>query len=130
MFYLLSFGSGLSGACWVVTSEVYPMRVRSAAVALATFANWLFNFTVSQSFLSLADAITMGGSFGVYGGVALFGGLLLYRYLPETSGVRLEEIERLFADPYPSNVGRQGPWPSEATALLQTLTVGGVAKKP
>ena len=101
----------------------------AAAVALATFTNWIFNFVVSQSFLSLADAITYSGSFGVYGGVALIGGLLLYRYLPETSGVHLEAIERLFADPYPANVGREGAWPGEATALLQTLTVGGVEKK-
>ena len=129
MLYLLAFGSGLSGACWVVTAEIYPMRVRAAAVALATFTNWIFNFVVSQSFLSLADAITYSGSFGVYGGVALIGGLLLYRYLPETSGVHLEAIERLFADPYPANVGREGAWSGEATALLQTLTVGGVEKK-
>ena len=117
MLYLVSFGAGLSGVAWVVVSEIYPMRVRAIAVAIAVFVNWVFNFLVSQSFLTLAHAVGFVGTFGVYGCIAGIGGLLIYRYLPETNGARLEDIERLFHDPYPANVG-QDETSKEASALL------------
>ena len=121
--YLLAFGSGLSGVGWVVISEIYPMRVRATAVSQAVFAHWIFNALVSHSFLSLASAIGYSGTFAIYASIASAGGLLLYLYLPETSGMRLEDIERLFAEPYTpparggGTAGRSTPL-KESSALL------------
>ena len=104
MLYLIAFGSGLSGVGWVVVSEIYPMRVRAVGVSQAIFVNWMLNYLVSQTFLTLADAIGYNGTFGLYAGFAGAGGLLMYRYLPETAGLRLEAIEGLFQDPYPERL--------------------------
>ena len=53
--YLVSFGAGLSGVAWVVVAEIYPMRVRAAAVAQATCAHWLCDFVVSETYLYLVS---------------------------------------------------------------------------
>ena len=123
MLYLIAFGAGLSGVGTVIISEIYPMRVRGVGVAQATFISWMCNYGVSQTFLTLTADHSVGyaGAFGLYAGFAVLGGLLLYRYLPETAGMRLEQIEELFADPYPrdmptSVVGSGSP--DEGTALL------------
>jgi len=105
MLYLIAYGSGLSGVASVVASEIYPLRVRATGIGQAVFVNWLTNYAVAQSFLSMVEVIGEGGTFAVYAGVSFVGGLLLYRYLPETAGLTLEEVETLFQDPYPSNTG-------------------------
>ena len=130
MLYLIAFGSGLSGVAWVVVSEIYPMRVRAVGVGQAIFFNWMCNYAVAQSFLSLVDAISYAGTFAIYLGISIVGGCLLYRYLPETMGHNLEGLEAFFHDPYtPPGGGVPGlfrGWPSlrspgtpsEASSLL------------
>ena len=123
MIYLVAFGSGLSGVGTVIISEIYPMRVRGVGIAQATFISWMCNYLVSQTFLTLTASYSIGyaGAFGLYAGCAAAGGLLLYRYLPETAGLHLEKIEELFQDPYPANLPTQpvgSNSPNEATALL------------
>jgi MFS family permease len=117
MLYLVAFGAGLAGVAWVVVAEMYPMRVRAIGVSQATFVNWICNYAVSQSFLSLSESISFAGCFGIYAAVAAAGGLALFRYLPETAGLRLEEIEELFRDPYPRCVEHAAA-KGEASALL------------
>jgi len=129
MLYLASYGSGISGVAYVVASEVYPIRVRATGISQAVFFNWILNYTVSQTFLSLVEATSTGGAFSIYAAVSIIGLGLLWRYLPETSGLRLEDTEMLFADPYPRFIGtkprqQQGkgkkePPPTEASKLLQ-----------
>jgi len=120
MAYLVSFGAGLSGVAWVLNSELHPMRVRAAAVAQATFVNWICNYGVSQSYLGLAGSIGNANVFGLYLSVAVLGGLAVYHYLPETSGLRLEEVERLFHEPYPQTVAVRTQPRAEGAALLGT----------
>jgi MFS family permease len=118
MLYLVSFGAGLSGVAWVVVAEIYPMHVRAVGVGQAVLVNWLCNYAVAQSFLSLSDTISYAGSFALYASVAGIGGLLLYVYLPETAGLRLEAVDDLFRDPYPTARARGGTGKTEASALL------------
>ena len=73
------------------------------------------------------EAIGAGGAFGTYCAASVVGGLFIYRYVPETRGLRLEQTGALFDDPYPStwharssgpgSVTRGGT-PRETTALL------------
>ena len=83
---------------WAVNAEIYPMRVRSTCVALGTTANWVVNFLVAASFLSLQRLIGRPGTFWLYGGVAVLGAGWLGLTMPETAGRSLEQIERLFED--------------------------------
>ena len=55
--YLLCFGIGMSPVPWAVNAEIYPMRVRGACMGIATASNWVMNFIVAATFLTLQDAV-------------------------------------------------------------------------
>jgi SP family myo-inositol transporter-like MFS transporter 13 len=97
VIYLLCFGVGMSPVPWAVSAEIFPMRVRTACIGITTAANWVMNFIVAATFLSLQDAVTPSGSFWLYGAIAFLGSVWLWCWMPETAGRSLEQIEALFA---------------------------------
>ncbi len=91
-FYTGSFAIGLGPVFWLLISEIYPVRVRAPAMSVATFANWATNFVVTISFLTLLSAITDAGTFFLFGFLSLVALLYFWRRVPETKGLRLEDI--------------------------------------
>ena len=59
-WYLYSI-TGMGPMPWTVNSELYPLWCRSTCFSIATSFNWLFNFLVAMTFLSLTEALTQGG---------------------------------------------------------------------
>lgn len=80
-------------AMWVVIGEIFPNRIRAMAVALATAANWVGNFLVSQTFPMMRDGLGLTWTFAVYAVFAVLGYWFISRKLPETSGVTLEDMK-------------------------------------
>ncbi|MDQ6837322.1 MAG: sugar porter family MFS transporter [Actinomycetota bacterium] len=91
-FYTGSFAIGLGPVFWLLISEIYPVRVRAPAMGVATFANWAANFVVTISFLTLLNAITDAGTFFLFAFLTLVAVVYFWRRVPETKGLRLEEI--------------------------------------
>lgn len=94
MFYSIS----LAPLFWVVVSEIYPNRIRGAAMSIAATAHWVANFLLTFSFPIIKEAIGWANNFWLYGAICAIGFIILYKYLPETKGKSLEQIEREIAD--------------------------------
>ncbi|QDU35349.1 Arabinose-proton symporter [Poriferisphaera corsica] len=94
MLYVGSFAFSLGPMCFVVVSEIFPNKIRSKAIGLALTTNWLSNFIVVQTSLSLLDTLGASFTFWMFAlfNVAAF--IFIYRVIPETKNHPLEEIER------------------------------------
>ena len=77
LLYIAGFAIGLGPVFWLLISEIYPLRVRGSAMAVATLFNWAVNFGVSYTFLTLINTITKAGAFWFYADGCLRSGLLL-----------------------------------------------------
>jgi sugar porter (SP) family MFS transporter len=91
--YIASFAVGLGPVFWLMISEIFPLRVRGAAMSACTVANWSFNFLVSFTFLSLVGAISRSGVFWLYAVIGIVALVFFAVRVPETKGRTLEEIE-------------------------------------
>lgn len=85
----------LAPVTWVVLSEIFPTKVRGAAMALSTFALWTACFILTYTFPLMNEALGTSGTFWVYGLICAAGFWFIFRNLPETKHKTLEEIERL-----------------------------------
>jgi MFS transporter, SP family, galactose:H+ symporter len=91
--YIASFAIGLGPVFWLLISEIFPLRIRGQAASVATMANWLSNFLVSLTFLSLLNRLGSVSTFLLYAVLSLAGLWFCFCFVPETKGVPLERIE-------------------------------------
>jgi MFS family permease len=92
MGYLAAFAFTLGPVVWVLIAELFPNRVRSYAVAISTFVLWGANFVVSLTFPYLLKSL-QGWCFAIYGSMCVLCLLFVLKYLHETKGKTLEQIE-------------------------------------
>ncbi|HEY3764693.1 MAG TPA: sugar porter family MFS transporter [Gaiellales bacterium] len=92
--YIASFAVGLGPVFWLMISEIFPLEIRGPAMAVCTIANWLFNFLVSFTFLTLASAIGKQWTFGLYAVIGIVAIAFFARRVPETNGRSLEQIQQ------------------------------------
>jgi sugar phosphate permease len=88
------YASTIAPMCWVTLSEIFPNRVRGAAMATAVFALWVGNFLLTYLFPSMLEKLGAAGTFWIFAGICAVGFVLMKLWLPETKGKTLEEIER------------------------------------
>jgi sugar porter (SP) family MFS transporter len=93
MVFVASFAISLGPIFWLLNAEIYPLRLRSKAAGIGTMANWLFNFIVSLTFLTLLVALGQSGTFFLYAGIGVLTLIFVYFLVPETKGKTLEDIE-------------------------------------
>lgn len=104
LFFMLLFAISWSVGAWVLISEVFPEKIKGFGMGLAVSLMWIANFLISLLFPVVNDNAylqeTFGGAFSMWIFVAfnLVCYLFIARYVPETKGVPLNEIERLAAD--------------------------------
>jgi sugar porter (SP) family MFS transporter len=120
LVYTGSFAIGLGPVFWLLIAEIYPLRIRGAAMSVATMANWGANFVVTVSFLTLLNAIDGVGVFFLFGFLTLVALAYFWRKVPETKGRSLHEIERQLtgsAAELPGRVSRLDREPERAEHL-------------
>ena len=88
------YAMSLAPVTWVVLSEIFPNRIRGAAMAVSTFFLWGASFVLAYTFPLLNSSMGTHGTFWIYSGITLAGFIFIKFRLPETKGKSLEEIER------------------------------------
>ncbi|GAV86523.1 Sugar_tr domain-containing protein, partial [Cephalotus follicularis] len=81
---------------WVLSSEIFPLRLRVHASALAAVGSRVSNGVVAMPFLAVSNAITVGGTFFVFAVISALSVAFVLTCVPETKGKSLEQIEKLF----------------------------------
>ncbi|HEX6465813.1 MAG TPA: MFS transporter, partial [Terriglobales bacterium] len=87
------YAMSLAPVTWVVISEIFPNRIRGAAMSVAVTALWIASFILTYTFPLLNRGLGAAMTFWIYAGICLAGFLFIKARLPETKGKTLEEIE-------------------------------------
>ncbi len=91
--YIICFAFSLGAILWLVVSEIFPLEVRGAAMSIAVFSCWFWNYMVSSNFLSLLEKLGATTTFLLFAALCVFSFIFCYFKAPETRGVTLEQIE-------------------------------------
>ncbi|CAL5411717.1 unnamed protein product [Camellia sinensis] len=93
--YIIFFSPGMGTVPWIVNSEIYPLRFRGICGGIAATANWISNLIVSESFLTLTQAIGTSWTFLIFGVISVVALFFVLICVPETKGLPIEEIEKM-----------------------------------
>lgn len=84
----------LAPVVWVILSEIFPNRIRGAAMSAAAMSLWVGNFSLTFTFPAIKESLGWAQNFWLYGAICAAGSVVLYFFLPETKDKTLEQIER------------------------------------
>lgn len=90
-FFMMSWGP----ICWVLISEIFPNTIRGKAIAIAVAFQWIFNYLISSTFPALYDFSPMF-AYSLYGVMCVIAALFVWRWVPETKGKTLEDMNKLW----------------------------------
>jgi SP family galactose:H+ symporter-like MFS transporter len=92
--YIAGYSISIGSLFWLIIAEIYPLQIRGLAMSFVSGIQWLANFVVALTFLSILDATGPSLTLWLYGFMCVIAFLFSYYFVPETSGVSLEQIER------------------------------------
>lgn len=102
LVYVASFAMSWGPVTWVLLSEIFPNKIRGKAMAVAVAAQWISNYLVSWTFPMmdknsyLVETFNHGFAYWVYGAMGLVAMFLVWKFVPETKGKTLEEMEKIW----------------------------------
>ncbi|KAJ6345963.1 hypothetical protein OIU78_008593 [Salix suchowensis] len=94
--YVAFFSIGMGPITWVYSSEIFPLQLRAQGTSMGVAVNRVTSGVISTTFILLYKAITIGGSFFLFAGIASVAWVFFFTCLPETRGRTLEDMEVLF----------------------------------
>ncbi|KAF7807225.1 inositol transporter 1-like [Senna tora] len=96
--YIAFFAPGMGPVPWTMNSEIYPEEYRGICGGMSATVCWVSNLIVSQTFLSIADAVGTGQTFLILGAIAVLAFLFVAFYVPETKGLTFDEVELIWKE--------------------------------
>jgi sugar porter (SP) family MFS transporter len=122
--YIGGYQIGFGPITWLVVSEVFPLDVRGPATALGVELNYLLQFLVQFLVPVMQDSWGWGPTFGLFACACLSAGVFVHRYVPETAGLTLEEIEEQLMTTTATATGASGGQHdrSDHTATIVSLS--------
>jgi MFS transporter, SP family, sugar:H+ symporter len=88
--FVVAFGMSWGPVVWVLLGEMFPNRIRAAALGLAAAGQWAANWLITVTFPELRGQL--GLAYGFYGLCAILSGIFVWKWVMETKGVSLEDM--------------------------------------
>jgi MFS family permease len=98
MATIACYSFSLAPVTWVLIAEIFPNRIRGAAVSVAVSGLWIACFVLTYTFPLLNRALGAALTFWLYAAICGAGFVFILRRVPETKGKTLETIERELVD--------------------------------
>ena len=101
LIYVASFAVSWGPVTWVLLSEIFPNAIRGA-MSIAVAAQWIANLIISWTFPMMNDNTWLtkifhnGFAYWIYGLMAILAAWFMWKFVPETKGKTLEEMEKLW----------------------------------
>ncbi len=97
LLYVFCTAISISAVVFVLLSEMYPNRVRGLAMSIAGFALWVGTYLIGQLTPWMLETLTPAGTFFLFAFMCLPYLWIMYKYVPNTTGKTLEEIEEYWS---------------------------------
>jgi SP family xylose:H+ symportor-like MFS transporter len=104
LFFMAGFSFSWGPVVWVLLSEIFPNKIRGRAMSVAVAVMWISNYLVSWTFPMLDKSTFLttmfhhGFSYWLYGFMAILAALFMWKWVPETKGKTLEQMEQLWGE--------------------------------
>ncbi|AAS53170.1 AFL204Cp [Eremothecium gossypii ATCC 10895] len=95
--YIFFFATTWAPIAYVIISEIYPLRVKARAMALATAANWIWGFLIAFFTPRITSAIKFCYGY-VFMGCLIFAFFYIFFFVPETKGLTLEDVDEMWQE--------------------------------
>jgi MFS transporter, SP family, arabinose:H+ symporter len=94
LIYIAAYASSIACLTWVILSEIFPNRIRGEAMSVANLSLWTANFVLLLTFPVIQDQFGLAAPFAVYAVICTIIVVFVWKFIPETKGKSLEEIEK------------------------------------
>ncbi|EAR00937.1 sugar porter family MFS transporter [Maribacter sp. HTCC2170] len=95
LLYVASFAISLGPVMWTLISEVFPSKIKGIAISVVGFFNSLVSFSVTQVFPWELSNLGPTTTFAIYALLSFCAIIFVYKFVIETKGKTLEEVEEL-----------------------------------
>ncbi len=96
LFYIFCCAISICAVIFVLLSEMYPVKVRGAAMSVAGLSLWIGTYLIGQLTPIMLTSLTPAGTFWFFALMCVPYMLIVWKLLPETTGKSLEEIEEMW----------------------------------
>ena len=96
LFYIFCCAISICAVIFVLLSEMYPVKVRGAAMSIAGLSLWIGTYLIGQLTPLMLSTLTPAGTFWLFALMCIPYMLIVWKLLPETTGKSLEEIEEMW----------------------------------
>jgi sugar porter (SP) family MFS transporter len=96
--FIAAFAIGVGGTGWTIQGETFPTEIRGQAASAGATTDWLANFALIEVFPAWNSGIGLDWVLVCFAGLSAMAIVFIYRYLPETKGMSVEQITRRYEE--------------------------------
>ena len=91
--YVVFFNMSWGPVMWVMLGEMFPNQIRGSGLAVAGLAQWTANFLITWTFPMLLAGIGLATAYGIYTAMAVLSVFFVFKFVQETKGRELEQMQ-------------------------------------